>query len=204
MGPTYREFEGDGYALGDTVFGLRWRLINSKKYRFQLGFLGNVIAPTGHPERLSGTGSTSLQAGLMLNQKLDALSIQANLSYLKRTAESEFADNSFADLVNYQLSAALPLDWADWQLFGEFFGQFDVNSKQETANEPSEWFAGLSFGHKHQLSIGVGAGLNRDPGSASRRFGLRWHYHFGESDSETWTKGQMAHKEGQAPPSILT
>ena len=75
-GNTFGAFDGGGYEVGDTDFGVRWRLVNHKQMGLQLGLYTDLTVPTGNSEQLAGGGATNVQIGALLSQRFDDLTFQ--------------------------------------------------------------------------------------------------------------------------------
>ena len=173
------QFSGSGFAAGDTLLGVRWRFVNATDLGLRLGVYGTLFFPTGHTEKLSGAGATSVAGGLMLSQRFDDLTFRGSIGYVHRSQTAVFADAHFSHVIDFSAGLYIPLDWPHWLIFTETIGQLNASEQDIPGTEPLEIFGGVTYGQFTQFSIGASTGLNEEGGSAARRFAVRVTHHFG-------------------------
>jgi hypothetical protein len=181
-GNAFGAFEGGGYQVGDTDFGVRWRLLNDEKLGLQFGLYSDLTFPTGDSEQLAGAGATNVQVGALLSQRFDDLTFQGALGYRHRTKSAQFADARFGNVVDYRAGLYIPLDWPHWLLFTEVAGLLNTTSSDLDGTEPAEVFGGVTFGEFTQMSLAYATGLNEEGGASARRFAMRVTHHFGAQE----------------------
>lgn len=181
-GNAFGQFEGGGFEIGDTDFGLRWRLLNEEKLGLQLGLYTGLTFPTGDSEQLAGAGATNIQVGALLSQRFDDLTFQGMLGYRHRSKRAQFADASFGNVLDYRAGLYIPLDWPHWLMFTEVAGLLNTTSADLDGTEPAEIFGGVTFGEFTQVSLAYSTGLNEEGGASARRFAMRITHHFGAQE----------------------